>query len=129
MSTEITAQLKGYRQAPRKVRLLADLLRGKSAEAALRELDVTVKRATAPVRKLLLSALANAEHNHKLGRENLYVKTITVDGGVVLKRGMPRARGTMNPIHKHTSHISLVLAERDVKVPSPNSQVPKGKKK
>ena len=110
---EITAQLSNYRQSPRKVRLVADAVRGKSAEAALVELNFTLKRTSAPIKKLLLSALANAEHNNKLSRETLFIKRITVDGGVVLKRGMPRARGMMEPIKKRTSHILLVLAEKE----------------
>lgn len=113
MTTEITAQLSNYRQSPRKVRLVADAIRGKSAEAALAELNFTVKRVSAPLKKLLESALANALHNNKLGPETLFIKRITVDGGVVLKRGMPRARGMMEPIKKRTSHISLVLGDRE----------------
>ena len=126
---EITAQLSNYRQSPRKVRLVADALRGKSAVDALAELDFTVKRTTAPLKKLLLSALANAEHNNKIGRDVLFIKRITVDGGVVLKRGMPRARGMMEPIKKRTSHISLVLGEREPTEAKGKSKKAKGSAK
>ncbi|OHB25025.1 MAG: 50S ribosomal protein L22 [Parcubacteria group bacterium RIFOXYD2_FULL_52_8] len=110
--TEVTAHLRSYRQAPRKVRLVADLVRGKSVAAALVTLDTVVKRVSAPMKKLLMSAVANAEHNHKLERNTLFIKEITVDQGQILKRSMPRARGVPFPIHKHTSHISLVLGEK-----------------
>ena len=110
--TEVTAQLNGYRQSPRKVRLLADLIRGKSVDNAIIELDMAVKRASAPFKQLLLSAIANAKNNHKLEQSTLYIKSVAVDGGSPLKRSMPRMGGRAFPIHKHTSHISLVLAER-----------------
>lgn len=119
--TEVTAQLNGYRQSPRKVRLLADLIRGKSVDNAIIELDMAVKRASAPFKQLLLSAIANAKNNHKLEQSTLYIKSVAVDGGSPLKRSMPRMGGRAFPIHKHTSHISLVLAERNVKNTKPKS--------
>jgi len=109
----ITAKLSNYRQSPRKVRLVTDLIKGKSVEYALDSLSLLNKRASAPILKLIESALANAKHNFSLDKENLFVKELTVDGGVTLHRRMPRARGTANPINKRTSHVLLVLAQRE----------------
>ncbi|MBI1999254.1 MAG: 50S ribosomal protein L22 [Parcubacteria group bacterium] len=107
------ALLRNYRQSPRKVRLVADLIRGKNVPRALTLLDSTTKRAVAPVKKLLLSAVANAKTNNRVASESaLYVKEIRVDGGATLKRGMPRAFGRSAPIRKRTSHIFIELAQR-----------------
>lgn len=108
---EITAKLNYLRMAPRKVRLVASLLRGKDVQDAERELRFLTKRASGPLLKLLLSAVANAEHNFHLRKENLRVAKITVDEGPALKRTRPRAFGRAFPIKKRTSHITLVLAE------------------
>lgn len=105
------AILRSYRQAPRKVRLVANLIKGKTAERALVELDVLPKRAALPVKKLLLSAIANAKENSKIEIQNLFVKEVRVDQGQILKRSMPKAHGSASPIHKHTSHIMLELIE------------------
>ena len=102
------AKLNNYRQAPRKVRLVTDLIKGKSVDAAMVELAHLPKRAADPVAKLLASAVANAGGKS----ENLYVKTITVDQGTIIKRSMPRAHGRAFPIHKHTSHVSLELSTK-----------------
>ena len=106
------ALLKSYRQSPRKVRLVADYIRGKNVEAARILLETLPKRASSSMKKLLLSAVANAKNLHGLSRENLYVKEIRVDEGPTMKRHMPRAFGRVAPIRKRTSHISIVLAER-----------------
>ena len=113
---EVTASLQQYRQSPRKVRLIADLIRGKRVSDALLELDFMVKRGAAPMKKLLSSAVANAENNFKLTRDTLVVKKITVDGGVTMKRSMPRAFGRAYPIHKRTSHITIILDEGVAKI-------------
>jgi len=107
------AFLKNYRQSPRKVRLVAGLIRGKSVNEALAQLDFLAKRASDPVKKLLLSAIANAK---QIGREkeNLFIKELRVDKGIVMKRMMPAAMGTGHRINKRTSHITLVLAEKDL---------------
>ena len=108
------AYLKNYRQAPRKVRLVATLIKGKSVAIADLELKHLAKRAALPMEKLLASAVANA----KMGGadvENLFVKEIRVDKGVVMKRQMPRAFGRAAPIHKHNSHVILVLGEKGAK--------------
>lgn len=108
---EATAQLNNYRQSPRKVRVVANAIKGKSVKEAKSRLDFIVKRATGPLHKLLNSAVANAK-NLGLSSENLFVKSIRVDGGQVLKRRLPMWRGMAFPIHKRTSHVSIILAEK-----------------
>lgn len=103
------ASLKNYRQSPRKVRLVADLVRGKSVAQALVELQYLPKRASAVMTKLITSATANAENNFKVAPETLVVKEISVDQGVTLKRYRPRARGVAKRINKRTSNINLSL--------------------
>src|SRR3989344_884535 len=105
-----TAKLSSYRQSPRKVRLIADLVRGKSVMIALVELAHGSKRAAPVFEKLIRSAVANAK---VLGMDEktLTVKEIRVDKGAVLKRSRPRAHGRAFPIHKHTSHILVTLSD------------------
>lgn len=109
----VTAELNNYRQSPRKVRLVADSVRGKKVSVALTTLSFVPKRAAEPLKKLIDSAVANATHNFKLNPEDLYVKSITVDPGFVMKRWMPKWRGTAHPIRKRTSHVRVVLATKD----------------
>ena len=109
---EHKAHLRYLRTAPRKVRLVARALRGKSAKEAETALRFMVKKSAEPMLKLLRSAVANAKHNFNIPQEKLFVKNITVDKGPILKRSMPRARGSASPIHKHTSHISIILIEK-----------------
>jgi len=106
------AVLNNYRQSPRKVRLVADLVKGKSVPEALATLRILVKRAGSPVEKLLKSAAANAKKNDGMEAANLVVKDLRVDKGVTLKRIMPRARGSAFPIKKRSSHVTLILAEK-----------------
>ena len=108
------AFLKNYRQSPRKVRLVAGLIKGKDVNEALAQLDFLAKRASEPVKKLLLSAIANAKQIGK-DKENLFIKELRVDKGIVMKRMMPAAMGTGHRINKRTSHITLVLAEKAMK--------------
>ena len=108
------AFLKNYRQSPRKVALVAELIKGKRVAEALILLENLPKRASLPIKKLLLSAVANAK-TKGVSEENLFVENITVDKGIVLKRIMPRARGSASRINKRTSHVTLVLAEKEVK--------------
>ncbi len=103
------AYLKNYRQAPRKVRLVANLMKGKTAEHALVELDILPKRASGPMRKLLLSAIANAKENSNIELSELFVKEVRVDQGTIMKRSMPKSHGSASPIHKHTSHVMIEL--------------------
>lgn len=110
--TEIKANLNYLRVSPRKVRLVADLMRGKSVVEAEAVLHFLKKRASEPLRKLLKSAAANAKHNFNVEKENLSVKSIRVDQGPTLKRFMPRARGTAASIKKRSSHVSLILEQK-----------------
>lgn len=109
------AFLKNYRQAPRKVRLVASLVKGKSVANAIVELDFLAKRAGLPIKKLLLSAVANAK-NMGIEVDNLFIKELRVDKGIVMKRMMPAAMGTGHRINKRTSHLNLLLAEKVVSV-------------
>ena len=106
----VTAKLSQYRQAPRKVRLVANLVKGKSVEHALIELNHRAKRAAPVFAKLINSALANAKVAG-LDPKSLVVREIRVDKGPVLKRSRPRAQGRAFPIHKHTSRIIVTLVD------------------
>lgn len=107
------AYLYNYRQSPRKVRLVAGLIRRKNVTQALASLDFLPKRAALPMKKLLLSAVANAK-NSGVEVENLFVKEIMVDKGITMKRMMPAAMGSGHRINKRTSHVALTLGERVV---------------
>ncbi len=124
------AYLKSYRQAPRKVRLVANLMKGKTAERALVELEVLPKRASGPMRKLLLSAIANAKENSKIELSELFVKEVRVDQGTIMKRFMPKSHGSASPFHKHTSHVMIeLIASADVPVESmPRAEALRGRK-
>ncbi len=108
---EIKAKLKHLRIAPRKVRLISDLIREKPVEQAQAILNFTTNRAAQPLLKLLNQAVANAKNNFQLDETNLYIQKINVDEGPKLKRWRPRARGTAYPIQKKTSHITIILDE------------------
>ena len=107
--------MKNYRQSPRKVRLVAGLIRGKNVDEAIAELDFLAKRAGVSLKKLLLSAVSNAKQNG-VEKENLFIKELRVDKGITMKRMMPAAMGTGHRINKRTSHVTLLLAERVVAV-------------
>lgn len=111
---QATAKLSAYRQAPRKVRLVAGLVRGKQVDDALVELNYRAKRAAPIFAKLISSAVANAK---VLGMDEkmLRIKELRVDKGPVLKRSRPRAQGRAFPIHKHTSHIIVTLTDEKTK--------------
>jgi large subunit ribosomal protein L22 len=106
----ITAKISNHRISPRKVRLVADMIRGKSVEQAQTILVHADKKAKHPLATLLDSAIANAKNNFSIEKAGLMVKEIRVDQGFVLKRSMPMSKGSAFPIKKRTSHISLVLA-------------------
>ena len=111
---DVTAKLKHARTAPRKARLIADLIRGKNVNEAMNTLVFTRKKAANMFQKLLKSALANAEENHKVvDVDDLFIKKVTVDEGVTWKRQLPRARGMATLVRKRTSHITLVLDEKE----------------
>ena len=111
--TSATATAKTVRIAPRKVRLVVDLIRGKSIGEAIAILKFTPKAGSPVVEKVLMSAIANAEHNFDLDLENLYVSEAYVDEGPTLKRFRPRAKGSASAINKRTSHITVVVSEKE----------------
>ena len=106
------AKLRYLRIAPRKTRLVVDLVRGKDVEEAINILTFTRRAASEPVRRLVLSALANAEEQDA-NVDRLFIETIYVDEGPTLRRFRPRAMGRATRINKRTSHVTCVLAERD----------------
>ena len=106
----ITATLKNYRISPRKVRVVADMVRGKEVSEAKSILANAAKKARHPIADLIDSAVANASHNHKIGAEALMVKEIRVDQGYTLKRSIPMSRGSAFPMKKRTSHVTVTLA-------------------
>jgi large subunit ribosomal protein L22 len=118
----VTAKLSYLRISPRKVRLVGDLIRGKSVEDAQTILNFTVKKAVRPLSKLLSSAVANAKNNFQLEESNLYISKITVDEGPKNKRWRARARGSASEIQKKTSHITLYLDEIVKKPKKPKKQ-------
>ena len=110
--TQAKAIARTVRIAPRKVRLVVDLIRGKQVGEAVAILRHTPKAASPVVEKVLKSAVANAEHNYELDVNNLVVSEIFVDEGPTLKRFPPRAQGRASAINKRTSHITVVVSEK-----------------
>ena len=109
---EVKATLNYTRVGAQKARLVADLIRGKDVSEALKTLKFLNKKSSLLIQKLIKSAVANAEQKKVIDIDNLYVKTIYVDAGPVLKRFTPRAQGRATEIRKKTSHITLLLDER-----------------
>ena len=109
---EAKAKLRFCRVAPRKARIIADMIRGRNVEEAISLLEFTPKKSAQIVRKVLHSAIANAEDTGEVDVDRLFVKRITVDQGPTLKRYRPRAQGRAFRINKKTSHIVLVVDER-----------------
>ena len=122
----ITASVKNYRISPRKVRLIADMVRGKNVMKAQDILTHAAKKARHPISALIDSAVANASHNHNIDKATLVIKEIRVDQGFVLKRSIPMARGSAFPMKKRTSHISIVLAPEAPKVKKEKRKMEKG---
>ncbi len=112
---EVKATARHIRMSPRKVRLVVDVIRGMSVGQARIQLAVMKKAAAEPVMKLLESAAANATHNFNLDTAQLFVKSITADGGPVLGRWRARAFGRAAPIRKRTTHISITLDVKEQK--------------
>ncbi|MBR1723726.1 MAG: 50S ribosomal protein L22 [Ruminococcus sp.] len=110
---EAKAILRTARIAPRKVQIVLDLIRGKDYEVALATVKHTPKAASEYLEKLLKSAAANAENNHNRDKNNLYVAECYVCPGPIMKRIMPRAQGRAYRILKRTSHITVVLKEKE----------------
>ena len=108
---EVKATAKTVRIAPRKVRLVLDLIRGKDAQQALAILKFTPNHAAEAVSKVVKSAMANASHNHSMDENKLYIKACYANEGITKKRYMPRAKGSAAQILKRTSHITVVVDE------------------
>ena len=108
---EVQAHLRNLRISPRKVRLIADVIRGMNVSNAKIQLEFINKKSSQPVLKLLNSAIANAKHNFNLSEDNLYISKIFVNEGTTLKRWIPRAMGRASSINKRTSHVTIVLDE------------------
>lgn len=110
---EAKATLNNVRISPRKVQIVLDLIRNQSTEKALATLRLTPKAASPILEKLLKSAIANADNNHSMNKNNLYVSECYVTPGPIMKRIMPRAQGRAYRILKRTSHITIVVAENE----------------
>ena len=110
---EAKATLKFARISSRKVKIVADLIRGKDVNEALAIMKFTPKASSEVLEKLLKSAIANAENNHDMKHENLYVAEIFANQGPTLKRIRPAAKGSAVRIRKRTSHITIVLKEKE----------------
>lgn len=116
MAEEITtakAVAKTVRIAPRKARLVVELIKGKTVAEALAILQFTQRAGSPIVAKVLKSAIANAEHNYDLDAQNLVVSEAYVNEGPTLKRFRPRAKGSASPINKRTSHITVVVSQTE----------------
>ena len=112
---EAKANLRYLRISPRKVKIVLDLIRGKDVATATAILMQTPKAASEPVLKLLKSAAANAENNHQMDPEKLYVSATFATPGPIIKRIRPRAQGRAFRINKRTSHITVAVAEKEAK--------------
>ncbi|MBP1558946.1 MAG: 50S ribosomal protein L22 [Oscillospiraceae bacterium] len=110
---EAKAYLRNLRMSPRKVQIVLDLIRNKPADLAMAILENTPKAACEPVAKLLKSAMANAENNFNMDKNNLYVSECFVCPGPIMKRIRPRAQGRAYRVLKRTSHITMVVCEKE----------------
>ena len=118
--TEVRAEAKWVRISPRKARLVAEHIRGRSVPEARAVLAFTSREAARAIEKVLHSAVSNAEANHGLSEEGLYIKAAYVNEGPMLKRWRPRARGRVARIHKRTCHITVLLAPTARETPAPS---------
>ena len=109
---QVSATAKRLQISPQKARLVVDQVRGKPVADALDILSFSTKKGAVLVRKVLESAIANAENNEGLSADSLFVKNAIVDGGPMMKRYRPRARGMASPIQKKTSHITVILSDK-----------------
>ena len=109
MANEVSAILKGVRISPQKARLVADMIRGKKVDNAINMLTFSPKKGAEIMKKVLESAIANAEHNNSADIDDLKIKKIYVDKGATLKRIRARAKGRAAKIQKQTSHITLTV--------------------
>src|SRR3989344_374567 len=113
---EVKAFARGIHMSPRKVRLVASMLKNMSVAEALDNLAFITKKAALPIKKLVASGVANASHNFQIAADRLFIKSLTVDGGQALKRFKPGGQGRAFPIRKRTSHINLILGGADKSV-------------
>jgi large subunit ribosomal protein L22 len=126
---QVKVKLSNLRVSPRKVRQVADLVRGKNVFQAQSMLSFTVKRASQSVLKLLNSAVATAKHDLHLDETNLFISAITVDEGPKLKRWHPMSRGRAFPIIKRSSHIALTLSEKNLTTVEKKAEIVKSAEK
>jgi large subunit ribosomal protein L22 len=122
---EVRAQAKYVRMSPRKARLVAEHIRGRSVPEARAVLAFTAREAAGQIDKVLQSAVSNAEANHGIAEDRLYISAAYVDGGPVMKRWRARARGRVARIRKRTCHITVRLTERPepvVAAPPPGAE-------
>jgi large subunit ribosomal protein L22 len=132
MEQQYTAKISFLRMAPRKVRSVSDLIKGLPVNEAEAQLLVTTRRPSKPLLKLLRSAVANAKNNKAANLDHLFVSSVRVDGGPMLKRMLPRARGSASPIQKKMSHVTMVLGvneslkSRFTIVPPKKAKLPPG---
>lgn len=122
---EAVARLRNYPTSPRKMRLLADLVRGLDIENALNTLKFSTKHPSVALEKLLLSAVANwrvKNEDADVAGANLFVKTIMVDNGMMLKRMQPAPQGRANRIRKRSNHVTIVVDSRHIALPTANSE-------
>lgn len=135
MATQYTAKLSFLRMAPRKVRSVGDLIKGLPVNEAEAQLLMQTRRPSKPLLKLLRSAVANAKNSKTVDPQHLFVASVRVDGGPMLKRMLPRARGSASPIEKKMSHVTLVLGvneslkSRFTIVPPKKTKLPPGEDK
>ncbi|MDO9535444.1 MAG: 50S ribosomal protein L22 [Bacillota bacterium] len=109
---EAKAQARFVRIAPRKARIVMDLIRGKNVGEAFSILQFVPKRASGIIEKVVQSAVANAEHNYEMNKDDLFIFKAFVDEGPTLKRFRPRAMGRASAIRKRSSHLTVILSER-----------------
>jgi large subunit ribosomal protein L22 len=109
--TEAQASLRGLRTSPRKLNLVAQTIRGKTAASALAELTFSHRRIARDVKKVLQAAIANAENNHQLDVDRLYIKEATVGRAFVLRRFHTRGRGRSARVEKHFAHLTVIVRE------------------
>ncbi len=105
------AMLRGFRESPRRIRMVADMIRGKRVVEALSILRFQERKAAKMLSKVLTSAIANATENEKADADRLVVSGVTVDGGTIQKRWMSRSMGRANRLNRRTSHVTVVVAE------------------
>jgi large subunit ribosomal protein L22 len=110
--TDVTARAQQVRVSPRKMRLVADVVRGQDVNDALSTLKFMPQKSADLIRAVLKTAQASAEHNYDMDPDDLYVKTIFADDGPTYKRWQPRARGRVNQKLRRTSHLTVIVAEK-----------------